>query len=305
MSFEPRQASTGANTDGTTTLAVVVKGRRLAAGLVDGSGAIVVRDRIATPGRDVWRSLEQLISRVLAAAPSTTPPPWAVGVTCSTPIDTRAGSVSPHLIPDWNNFPLRERLTELTKIPTVLDSIAGAAADARVARSETPPTDFIEVILGSSVDSACVVAGRRLRGAHGNAGSIAHIMVQPGGRACWCGGVGCTEAYVASTAIESEIKRPLPRATPETVEQTGIMLGRALSSMAVTVDVSTVFVSGSLLEVFGGPLLSSATAEIEIRARLDNVAGLTIQSVSPIPTLVAAAAIARDDEEWSAAVTDG
>ena len=304
MSFEHGRASGDRNTESTPTLAVVIRGHRLAAGLVDQSGRVVVRDRVAMPGHGVWQSLERLINRVLAAAPPATPRPWAVGVTCSGPIDTGAGSVSPSFIPAWNNFPLRERLSDLTELPTVLDTTAGAAADVRVQRSATPLTDFIDVVIGSTVESACVVGGHRLRGAHGNAGSIAHIVVEPGGRTCWCGGTGCAEAYVAVTAIEAEIKRPLQRATSATVERTGIMLGRALSSMAATIDVSTAFVSGALMETFGAPMLAATVAEVGIRSRLDNVSEMTIESVSPIPSLVAAASVAHHDE-WTVGVTDG
>ena len=53
----------------TTVLAVVVDPGRLAAGIVDQRGEVLVRDRIGTPTREVWRVLEQLVRRVLAARP--------------------------------------------------------------------------------------------------------------------------------------------------------------------------------------------------------------------------------------------
>ena len=52
-------------------------------------------------------------------------------------------------------------------------------------------------------------------------------------------------------------------------------------------------------------LLAAAGAEIEIRSGLESVADLSIESVSPVPTLIAAAAATqRDADEWSVTVTD-
>ena len=45
-------------------LAVDVGGTKLAAGVVDESGRILVRDRLLTPPRDVWPTLSRLILRV-------------------------------------------------------------------------------------------------------------------------------------------------------------------------------------------------------------------------------------------------
>jgi glucokinase len=166
-------------------------------------------------------------------------------------------------------------------------------------------SDFVEVLLGSSVDSAAVVAGRRLRGAHGNAGSLAHVVVEPGGKACWCGARGCAETYLSTSAIESEINRPLQRATPSIVERTGIMLGRALSTLVVTVDVSTAFVSGPLVETMGSPMLDAARAEIGVRSRLPHVADLAVVPDGDAPLLVAAVVAATADREGRLRVTGG
>ena len=107
---------------GSTVLSVVVDPVRLSAGIVDAAGDVLVRDRISTPSRDVWRVLEQLIGRVLAAASDDVAAPEAVGVSTTTPFDQTGGSVSPHLIPAWTAFPLRGYLEELTGLRVVLEA---------------------------------------------------------------------------------------------------------------------------------------------------------------------------------------
>lgn len=276
-------------------LAVSVDPARLVAGLVDRSGEVLVRDRISTPSREVWRALERLVGRVMAAAPGELGAPTIGGVSCDGPIDQRAGSVSPQSIGSWSSFPLRERLEELTGLPIVLDSTGAAAAEAeRWLGAAVGLATYVNVVVDRSVESACVIDGIRLRGAHGNAASIAHLVVEPDGLPCWCGASGCLTAYVSSTAIEAEINRPLRRATDSIVERTGIMLGRAFVSLAAIVDVTTFFVSGTVIDTFGDAMLTTTRREVRDRARLANLAGLRVEEPDHgIPPLVAAAALAR------------
>jgi glucokinase len=304
-------------------LAVVIETGRLAAGLVDGAGGVIVRDRIAIPAHDVWPGLERLIGRVLAAAPRTVEPPQAVGVLCSGTVDTRAGAVSPHYVPAWSVFPLRQRLEDLTERPVVLDTLGGGLALARLraiddrARAAETASDvdewpehvirsrsFLELRVGATVDSGCVISGGRLRGAHGNAGSVAHTNVDPYGRTCWCGSTGCLEVTTSASAIEAEIGRPLQHANASIVERTGMMLGRAVASFAATVDVSTVFVSGSVLEVMGPAVMSSMRRELAARARLPNLVDLTVVEAPPPVSPIVAAALAVEHGERDADPVD-
>jgi glucokinase len=184
---------------GPTVLSVVVDPIRLSAGIVDHDGEVIVRDRISTPSRDVWRVLEQLVRRVLAAGPDGTDPPTAVGVSCTGPVDLTAGSVSPHLMPAWTAFPLRAYLEDLTMLPVELDTAGGALADGeRWLGDAVDVESFITLAIDATVESSCTIGGSRLRGAQGNAGSLAHVMVEPGGRPCWCGANGCLGAMVAN-----------------------------------------------------------------------------------------------------------
>jgi len=277
-------------------LAVAIETSRLAAGLVTRHGNVLVRDRVTTPSRDVWRSLEGLVRRVMAAAPGDVPRPSAIGVSCVGPVDGQAGSVSPPTVPAWANFPLREHLERLAGRPVVLETAGAAATEAERWKGEARDVDsYLCIRLDSTAESGCVIDGVRLLGARGNAGSIAHINVEPDGRPCWCGGRGCLEPYVSSTLIEAEINRPLGRANASIVDRTGIMLGRAIASITATLDVSTVFVSGNVLDTLGDPLLESMRRELRLRSRLDSLSGLrVIEPHDRINAVVAAASLVRD-----------
>ena len=276
-------------------LAVAIDPGRLAAGIVDSDGEILVRDRVSTPPREIWRSLETLVSRVLAARPDDLPPPISVGVSCVGPLDLAAGSVTPELMPAWIGFALRDRLELLTGLPVVLDSAAGAAAEAeRLFGDATEVRSFLTLMLGRTVESACVIDEVRLRGAHGNAGSLAHLTVEPDGLTCTCGASGCLSAYASSTSIEAEIKRPLRRATDSIIDRTGIMIGRAIASSAAMFEVSTFLLSGVVLDTFGDPLLESIRREVDLRSQLAASEKLRVlESSGFIRSLVAAASLPR------------
>jgi glucokinase len=275
-------------------LAVAIEPSRLAAGLVDTSGDVILRDRVTTPNRDVWRTLEQLIRRVIAAAPQGLGAPRAVGVSCAGPVDVQAGTVSPPLVPAWTNFPLREHLERLSGRHVELDSAGGAATEAERWIGEAKGVaSYLSVHIDTTAESGCVIDGVRLAGSRGNAGAIAHLNVEPDGKPCRCGANGCLETYVSSTALEAELNRPLGRATAPIVERTGIMLGRAIASMCATLDVTTVFLSGNVIDVLGDPMLESMRRELAVRSRLPSLSGLrVIEPHERIAPLVAAASLA-------------
>lgn len=276
-----------------TVLAVVVDPGRLAAGIVDQRGEVLVRDRIGTPTREVWRALEQLVRRVLAARPDEVAAPSAVAVSCAGPIDEPAGSVSPEALPAWSGFPLRRHVEELTGLPVVLDTLAGAVAEGELRYGDTlTTTSFFTLVLDRTIESACVIDGVRLRGAHGNAGSIAHVTVDPSGPVCSCGATGCLAAFASASALEAEMNRALRRATPSIVERTGIMVGRAIASSAAAFDVSTFVLSGVVVDTFGDAMLDTMRREIAARLRLPHLAGLQVVEPSGfVQPLVGAAAL--------------
>lgn len=276
-------------------LAVAISSDRLAAGLVDEWGVAVVRDRVAMPAHEVWRSLEGLIRRVIAAAPDTLPHPTAVGVSCTGPVDTTAGAVSPQLVRAWSSFPLREHLEVMTGLPVHLDSAAAARAEGeRWVGQARDDGDFAMMLVDDTVESACVQGGELLHGAHGNAGSLAHILVDPGGLTCWCGARGCLSPYASAAALESEFNRPLRRATASVIERTGIMIGRALGSLLAIVDVPRVLFAGSVIDVFGDPLVAAMSRELGHRARAPGLGQVElVEATGSVDRLTAAAALTR------------
>ena len=277
----------------TCYLAIDVGGTKLAVGIVSDAGEVLVRDRVATPNRDVWPALSRVVLRVLAAAPT---PPVAVGVGCGGPMNPATGTVSPLHIPSWKDFPLAAEVETLTQLPTVLDNNAKAVALGEAwCGAAVGVTDFVALVIGAGLGGGIISRGKLLEGRLGNAGHIGHMVVEPEGRPCKCGGRGCLEAYCSGVAIEEETGRPPQRAPQAIVERTGLLTGRALASLGAICDLRLAVIGGSVALGFGEPFFSAAQAELDQRARLGFTSGFTVvpAGLGQLAPLVGAAALAR------------
>ncbi|RFS84713.1 ROK family protein [Actinomadura spongiicola] len=314
-------------------LAVDVGGTKLAAALVDPGGRIVHYDRVATPnpavpdagGRDaerLWRTVRALLGKLVADAGD--PPLAGVGVGCGGPMTWPAANVSPLNIPAWRAFPLRERLRALYPgLPVRIHNDAVCVAIGEHWRGAGRGRDnVLGMVVSTGVGGGLVLGGRLVNGASGNAGHIGHVVVDPDGPPCACGGRGCLEAVARGPALvawarERGWRRENPHATgvdlaadaraaqPVAVaamRRAGRALGVAIASATHLCDLDVVAVGGGLSQT--GPLLFDPLAEaFRAHAGLEFARGVDIVAAELGQTagLVGAAALVlAQDHYWSA-----
>jgi glucokinase len=276
-------------------LAVDIGGTKMAAGLVDRSGVLAHRLRVPTPragasgdgptggvggddasGEELWQALAELVQQVSGGADEGDRI-VVCGVGCGGPMSPGGETVSPLNIPGWRDFPLRARLHELTGLPTFVDNDAKALALAEgwigAARGMA---DFIAIVVSTGVGGGLVLNGRLLGGRLGNAGHIGHVIVVPDGRPCPCGGRGCLEAEASGTAIAAITGQPAKAASPDLVQRTGTMVGRAVASVVNLLDLPLAVISGSVALGFGAPFFAAAQKEMDLRCRLDFARGARV-----------------------------
>ena len=243
-------------------LAVDVGGTKLAAGLVDLEGRLLERHDGPTEPSDPWPGLERLVGAVLASATGLAAGPvLAVGVGCGGPMTEGGGTVSPLNIPGWRDFPLRARLAELTGLAVSVDNDAKALALGEGwCGAAQGLDDYVAMVVSTGVGGGIVVDGRLLDGLTGNAGHIGHLVVEPEGRACGCGGRGCLEAEASGSAIAAITGRPAAEASPAVRRRTGRLVGRALAQVCVLLDVGVAVVAGSVALGFGSVFFEAAQA---------------------------------------------
>jgi len=98
--------------------------------------------------------------------------------------------------------PVIERLEREFGVRVAVDNNARLAALAEntwgAARSVQ---DMVYVRWSTGVGGGFIVGGRLVRGAHGAAGEIGHVSLDPSGPPCHCGGRGCLEQLIGGRAL--------------------------------------------------------------------------------------------------------
>jgi glucokinase len=139
-----------------------------------------------------------------------------VGVGAPGPVDFAAGViVDPPNLPGFERVPLGALLGERLGLPVRLDNDANAAGlgEARFGAGQgASPLVYLTVSTG--IGGAILIGGELLRGAAGAAGELGHLVIQPHGPRCGCGGEGCLEAVASGTAIAREARLGLVRGEP-------------------------------------------------------------------------------------------
>lgn len=270
----------------TLALAVDVGGTKFAAGLVDESGALVHRNQAPTPptqpgGRtedaeSLWQVLADLVRSVREKAPPGVP--LAVcGVGTGGPMSPGGDLISPLNIGGWRSFPLRERLATLTGLPTFVDNDAKALALAEGwIGAAAGSSHFLAMVVSTGVGGGVVLDGRLLEGRLGNAGHVGHVIVEPDGRPCPCGGRGCLEAEASGTAVAAMTGKPARLAPPDVVARTGTLVGRAVASVVNLLDLPLAVVGGSVALGYGEPFFAAAQREMDLRCGLDFARGARV-----------------------------
>ncbi len=136
--------------------------------------------------------------------------------------------------------------------------------------------NFVGMVVSTGVGGGIVLDGRLLDGRLGNAGHIGHVIVEPDGRPCRCGGRGCLEAEASGTAIAAITGRPPQQAGPEMIDRVGTLVGRAIASVVNLLDLPLAVVSGSVALGYGEPFFEAAQAEMDLRCRLDFARGARV-----------------------------
>ena len=255
-------------------MAIDIGGTKFSVGLVTRSGELI--DRVNIPvdkggsGDELFEDLIVAVEgQLVRARDHHGVIPSVVGVACAGPITRNVETVSPLNIHQWRNFPLRERLSTYTGLPVFGDGDAKALALAEGWLGAARGVDnFMAMVVSTGVGGGIVLNGELLDGETGNAGHVGHVIVEPNGRRCSCGGRGCLEAEASGPAIEAITGRPPTQPSYEIMVRTGRLVGRGVASVCNLLDLKLVCVGGSVALGFGATFFTSA------QKTLDELCGL-------------------------------
>jgi glucokinase-like ROK family protein len=130
-----------------------------------------------------------------------------IGIGVPGPVDFARGVlVAPPLMPEWENFPIRDFFKKMFPSAfVVVDNDVNIMALGEQRAGDGAGVDhFIFVKIGTGIGAGIISNGRIHRGSDGCAGDIGHICVDKEGPLCACGNKGCLEAMAAGPAISEK-----------------------------------------------------------------------------------------------------
>src|SRR6202158_6146354 len=212
------------------------------------------------------------------------------------PIDLKRGIlVNPPNLP-WRNVPLVSMLSRATGAKVHLANDADMAGLGEVHRGAGRGTrNMVYLTWSPGVGGGLIIDGRLHRGAHGTAGEVGHMIIDPNGPLDNCGQRGCLEAFVGGANLAKETGHPAAELfaaaahgnahAQMVVKRAARYMGMALISLTNIIDPEMFVIGGgvsrswSMIEptivetLHSSPFIKPARRPRVRRARLGDRAG--------------------------------
>jgi glucokinase len=185
-------------------VALDVGGTRIKGAVLDAEGTRVAEVRYPTRRGDGPQAVLRRVRQVAALLADSVPgqPVVAGGLAVCGSVD-QAGLVTAVNL-GWAGADPGNAVGRHLGIPVAVlnDAHAGALGEGDLGAA-SGTGDFLYVSLGTGIGAAVVRDGQLVRGAHGHAGELGHITIDPSGPPCACGGRGCLQRYMSAAALET------------------------------------------------------------------------------------------------------
>ncbi len=256
-------------------IGVDLGGTHVSCGLVDLKGNIfgiyeISVDRTEKPEKIISHDLIGIIKKCIDQKSELKDRIKGIGIGIPGRTDSKNGICvfAPNF--NWRNVDIRTPLEQTLNLPTfILNDARAMALGEKYFGNGKGVDDFISIAIGTGIGGGIVAGGTLLMGADEAAGEIGHITVDPDGPQCACGARGCVETLASRLGIVSRAEKMISEGgetelTKERLsskgiyeaalrgdklsmkiwEDTGIYLGRAISSIANIVNPRRILFSG-------------------------------------------------------------
>lgn len=219
-----------------------------------------------------------LMDRVIATIEG---PVLGIGVGAPGLVDTTDGTVVEAVKRDWRELPLGAMVAERFKVPVYVANDSQAAALAEHVFTETRGANMIVIKVGQGIGAGIVLNGELFQGDRFGAGEIGHTVVDPNGKLCRCGRLGCLETVASARAVLESLSelhgRPVSmdqaiadfrRGDPQVravVLEAATRLGEAVASLIGALHVCRIVLAGTMAG-FGEPWLRAVDTAASNRA---------------------------------------
>jgi N-acetylglucosamine repressor len=203
------------NAAGFGVLGVNVRASETTLALAGLTGGRVEHDTFATPERPA-ELVKKIAGFTRKWGQNMGPRLREIGISMPGWVNGRTGTLRwiPAL-PAYAGFALATAVEKATGVPTAVENDCNLGALAELVDSEAKGEHLRDFVLldigGVGVGAGIVVDGEIYRGYDTTvAAEFGHMMIDPGGPACPCGGKGCWELYVTSRATWKRYRPRIP-----------------------------------------------------------------------------------------------
>lgn len=272
--------------------------------------------------------VEKMLDEILAQDEDRAPV-WGIGIGVPGPVEFATGRpIAPPIMPGWDDYPVRERLSKRYGTPVWVDNEVNVMALGELrAGLAAGERHALYVKLGTGIGAGLISNGRLHRGAQGCAGDLGHISaVDDQSVLCRCGNYGCLEALAGGAALarDGELAaregrspylaaildasgtvtardvaqgaRSGDRASHELLVHAGALIGETLASLVSFFNPSLILLGGGVADA--GDLLMAAIQEATYRRALPLATRdlrLTRSALGKLSGLIGAAYMVSDE----------
>lgn len=221
--------------------------------------------------RQILRTVAAVVKEAVAEVGGTERDVISMGMAVPGMIDPRTGEFANPLIPPWRrgDRPARD-LAESLGVHEVVDNDATLGALAEQTYGTDGDAELVVYIKAATgIGAGMVLANTPVRGRHGIAGEIGHLMMDPEGEVCFCGGRGCLGTLIGAEALVRQARsspmvpaadapgslRDLIRKAQEgdavcrrILQDAGRMLGRAMGHVCNILNPDAIVLGGELAD---------------------------------------------------------
>ena len=185
----------------------------LVGGLTDLNAAILTKDELILPDKEVntcVESLASLVDHLVRETGIRKKQLMGVGVGLAGVVNSAEGIVKQNPFFGWKDIKLRDLLQKRLRVPVYIDNDVNTLtlSEKWIEPSQTE-NNFIVVTVGRGVGMGIVINGQIYRGKAGGAGELGHVIIDPQGPLCSCGRHGCLESLISDKALVEQARLSL------------------------------------------------------------------------------------------------
>ncbi len=154
-----------------------------------------------------------------------------------------------------NNLAIGPEIYKATGLPVFVanDTRAWALAEKLFGHSQENDNSVL-ISIHHGLGAGIILDGRVLQGRHGNIGELGHIQIDPNGKRCHCGNVGCLETVASSQAIRDQVKNRIEAGEESSLSEQEEISVECICEAAVNGDPLAVDVIQNLAQYLGSAI---------------------------------------------------